>query len=448
MTGRQCIGVNTFMGCCLLIFALTSKPVYAQFKQDKFIIGTYVDVSPDSADVNFDVYKKHVKEAKDAWFNFFSGKNNYNKFLPYQNEATHIKLLRILQQYHIQTFYLTPRGKGYNDSLSTMSFRFTQSLDKQLRATLLGYSIRDEPKVKEADNIRKWVSDVKRNDPGKMAYVNMLPVYAFKSHELYEAYLDTFLVNKNPLMRPDVVSFDFYPFVNGDLRKDYFYNLSIMKQKADGRPLWYYPYTTQHRNYNNPGMYELSFMAFCPVAYGGKGCMYFTYDYPLDTPEPYKYAIRDSAGRLTEKYAYVKAINHYLNDVIGPVVMSSQLYGPYHVSAQPYNQDIAVGELDINAVPGLGSIDNQNILCALFKNADRTDYLYLVNKSGKAQSVSVTLKGHYPLGVQLSAPVLPYDRGATMYAPVKETKVTNDKILLSIEFAPGEARMLKMKTNQ
>jgi hypothetical protein len=434
----------------MLVIAVMLLPMLsiAQWKQTKFIIGTYVDVSPDSTDKDLSIYKKHVKEAKAAYFNFFSGKNNYNKFLPYTNDAMHIKMLEVLRENNIQSFYLTPRGKPYTDSLAGKVFSFMDALPPQLKDVIFGYSVRDEPKLPEAPNIRKWLTVLKSKDPQKVAYINMFPSYAFKSHELYEAYLDTFLCPKQTIAKPAIVSFDFYPFVNGSLRKDYFYNLYILKQKAEGRPIWYYPYTPQHRNYNNPAMYELSFMAFCPIAYGGKGCIYFTYDTPVDTPEPYHYAIRDTAGNLTEKYNYVKAINHYLNDIIGPVVMRSKLCGPYHVSENPYNQWIDKSETAIENIPVLKSIANYNMLAACFSDTSKanTKYLYIVNKSSDKQNTAVVLNGNYTGKLMLSVPVLSYAEHHSQYDKVKTVFNKKDNsTALTIDFEPGEARMVMIK---
>ena len=135
-----------------------------------------------------------------------------------------------------------------------------------------------------------------------------------------------------------------------------------------------------HSNYTDPTEYQLNFSVFCPLAYGAKGIIYFTYE---TIPERYgvKFgdAIIDKYGNPTKKYYTVKTINQYVAEVIGPVIMNSTKVGTFHVSEQSGNEVIDKSQVLTNS--NILKIDNSNILVGIFKsNTSAVRYLLLVNK--------------------------------------------------------------------
>ncbi|MES2378406.1 MAG: beta-galactosidase [Bacteroidota bacterium] len=426
----------------LILFSLSFKAgsASAQWKQDKFIIGSYIDPRPDSSDKKLVLYEKKVSQAKAAYFNFFSGKNEATRSRAY--DSIYIAMQKILTKYQIKSLYVGRRMSSYTDSTANKLFEFIHSLPENNLVD--GYHLRDEPAIKEAAGLKKWIRAIKTRDPNKLAHINLLP--SSRTHEYYEAYLDTFLTTKDPLTKLDIVSYDCYPFVKDTLRKDYFYNLYILHKKAEGRPLWYYSLTTPHRNYNDPGMYELSFTAFCPIAYGGKGIMYFTYVTLPHNPEHFGTALIDTLGKPSVKYEYVKKINKYISEIIGPIVMRSKLLGTYHVSHQPYNQWISEEELLGTGKGIIVAIHNKNILAALFKDSTRRNlaYLFLVNKSVEKQTqIPVLLKGHVNGNIKISVPVEQYSRSSRKFVlQAYKYDNVNDETIVYADLEPGEARII------
>ena len=84
---------------------------------------------------------------------------------------------------------------------------------------VLGYNLFDEPEYSEFDNIAQLRDEIKKIVPeDKIIMCNMFPNYATDSvfgpnPNLYESnynnYLDTYMQK----VRPDVLSFDYYPFM-------------------------------------------------------------------------------------------------------------------------------------------------------------------------------------------------------------------------------------------
>ena len=115
-------------------------------------------------------------------------------------------------------------------------------------------------------------------------------------------------------------------------------------------------------------------MAFSPLAYGAKGLIYFTYSRPNSTD--YRTALIDDNGVPTPNYAVVKQINHYIRDIVGPVVMNSVHLGTFHKSNHPTEEPIP-NDQKINAnTPLIADVNNDNILIGLFQDA--ANYFALV----------------------------------------------------------------------
>lgn len=427
-----------------LAFAYLSS--HAQWHQKEFMIGTFMDPAPEGKAFRLDslYFDNKVQMVHDAYFNFLSGYTSYNN-----NSLEFLKFkLGILNHYKMYSMYYASGGfKGAN---LVDAIKFTHNLPDSLRKYFLGYYLYDEPHPANINFIKYLISRVKIMDNDKLAYVNLFPVYWFNSKNQYEQYLDSLLI-PGRVFSSDVVSYDFYPFPDNGFRSDYYYNLSIIRQKAGNRPFWFYILATPHGPYDDPTLYQLSFMAFNPICYGAKGYMVFTY-IPPPYNKNYQYtfgnAIIARDGKPTNKLDYITTINRFVKDIIGPVVMRSKFLGSYHVSNQPYHQWIPDSEYLNESIPLLSRIGNENMLAGIFKDTTYPGdyYIFLVNKSPFSQNnVFITFKGDYTEKVKVSSSHLNYKTGGNKFNHINAIyDRTSNETHIFLDFYPGEGRLIKV----
>lgn len=431
-------------GICLL-FTLTAQ---AQWKQDRFIIGTFYDPKlPNGNMKDTAIYAQKLQGVKDAYFNLLTGMDhNYDPaFIDYK--------LKLINRLGLKTLLMNEAswGKGnttFNNAKAAQWLDYTTKLDKDRSNALYGYFIFDEPLIPRQKDIKNWVSYVKGRDKNRLAYINLLPAYLFKTHEEYEKYLDTFL-SGNDSGKFDVISYDFYPFLKDGILPEYFYNLDILKQKANGRPIWCFALTTKHREHPEIGPYELNFMVFAPLTYGVKGMLYFTYETIVGSSVEFGKALVDPNNAPTTKYYQVKNINRFLSKVAGPIIMNSANVGTYHVSEEPYtNQSLQPDDMLNKNTPVVNKIDNENMMVGIFKSNNGEYNLLLFNKSSdRLRQVAITLKGNYQNKTSLSVPYTQYKESTTnAFQSLSGTyDSANDLTRVVVSFDAGEGRILKLK---
>jgi hypothetical protein len=433
----------------LVGICLSALGVNAQWKQDHFIVGTFYDPQvPNCKLTDTAAYIQKMQMVKDAGFNLVSGLDAC-----YDYNWVNFKL-GLFSKIGLQTLMIdlnSSRKKNiaFSASKGTDWLDFTKKLDPAKRNALYGYMVYDEPLMSGKDAVRQWVGYMKKGDSKKLAYLNLLPIFVFKSRDEYGKYLDTFLLGNNMSQRPDIVSYDFYPFTNDGLTADYFYNLYIAKQKAEGRPMWCYALTTKHNKYTEVDPYQLNFMVFAPVMYGFKGILYFTYQTIVGSSVPFGPAVVDADFKPTSKYYQIQKINNFLTGLWGPIVFNSSNVGVYHASSQPYNnQSIEQEELLSSSTPLVADLGNDNLAVGIYKslNSPGEYNLFVFNKAQTAiKNVGISLKGNYKNSVTLSVPYSSYTSTKAAFMPAKAIYDQNSaQTKVQVSFQPGEGRVLKL----
>jgi len=298
-----------------------------------------------------------------------------------------------------------------------------------------GYYIFGEALEKYTSQIIRWTDFFKKSDPDHIVYNYLRPRIAFKSDGDYEHYVDIFASNKST----DVLAYDDYPFSkNGSIHNSYFYNLDVISKKAGSKPFWFYVLANSTPYYSDPTEYQLDFSAFCPIAYGAKGIIYFTYE---TIPDKYnlKYgdAIIDKNGNPTKKYAVVKKINQYISQIVGPVIMNSTRTGTFHNSTKSENETINASSI---LTANFLTIDNPDILVGAFKSkTSPTRYLLLVSKKNDTLPVvNMSLKGNFTQSLKLY-PRMNELKGSIDPKSV-QAKLSSGRTSFTINnFLPGEA---------
>jgi len=423
----------------LLLNSISFPGVFAQWHQDEFIIGTLVDPSIIITNNNIsNTYIKNVQLAKDAYFNLFTDTHNEKV-----EGEDYLKMLTINDSLGIHTFYrVWYSTSSYNAKFNSIS---AYNIDT---ANVYAWYLKDEPALTESGDLVKLVQYFKKLTPNKISYINLLPIYGFKTKEEYEAYLDAYLIDTSVLQ---IVSYDFYPFHTSFFQSNYYTNLQLITEKAKNRPVWIYPLTVQHATYIDPGRYHLYFMVFSPLAYGVKGIIYYTYETILYSIHyTYGNAIIDTLGNPTAKYYIVKDINRFVSKIAGPIIMNSTRIGTYHVSDAPFNnEEIDPRYLLNDTTPLISTISNTNIVTGLFRSDEDTTlyYLFMHNKRDQNfNNVFISLKGNHVGDIEVSAPVQDFSESTEPFFPLETSYDSIDnETELRISFTPGELRILKVR---
>lgn len=188
----------------------------------------------------------------------------------------------------------------------------TKELKELYPDTYVGDYGWDEPNSSLAAGINSFVSEYQSAMSDCQVYVNLFPSYA-RPYQTgvsdYSTYIDRFLSSGSYKS----ISVDTYPLKkNGGIRRDYFYNLDIVRAKALEKkiPFWV---ITQSAASNDKKVTEpmIRWTVWVDLAFGSKGIAYFTYWQPIGY-DNYKYMIaRD--GTRNETYNWIKQMN---SDVI------------------------------------------------------------------------------------------------------------------------------------
>jgi hypothetical protein len=398
----------------IILLGLASPPAQAPaqtgWTQKEFILGTFYDPPFYFKEQKVERDLAAFKLAKDCNFNLLSGTQDPSR-IDHSFEGMKYALT-LANRLGLQ--YMVADGRYYpaydfdlNESVARAMVAQYKKLPANLRQTMYAYNLCDEPHYteKHIKRVSDWVRFLEAQDPEKLVYVNLVASYApgyswggFKGRDngevgepekrSYEDYLTKYIDN----LKPGVICFDHYPFFkNGNVRRDYYYNLSVIRSKAKGTPFWAVPMTVDHLVYADPTEAQLSIMYFAPIAYGAKGLIVFTF-WELPAPD-YRLALIDKYGKPTRNYPVVKRLNLFVRKVLAPVVMNVPNVAVYHASKFPNEQQNIDAEI---AAPSrvVGSIGHRSLLIGVFADTTQS-YLFVVNKSqDPLTNVPVSVKGN------------------------------------------------------
>ncbi|SEL01124.1 Beta-galactosidase [Chitinophaga rupis] len=428
----------------VLLLTFKGSFTFAQWKQNEFIIGTFADPNL-SKPANEQKDIAAFTRAKDAYFNlltgpqFFTGASDFSMMDRELNIArkTNLKLLMIDSRMYITR-------DTFNNNKADLLIDHFKSKDTDYKDALYGYNFGGEFPKQLSPNVKKWAGYFKEKHPGKLVYTYLLPRYAFNSDAAYEDYVDGYLKSDNGANAIDIAAFDFYPFIGGDkVRDKYFYNLDVIQKKSGTRPFWVYVLTTKHLVYPDPDEYQLNFMSFCPIAYGAKGLIYFTYETLPKGKVDFGEGLIDRNGRPTPKYYIAQRNNHYIHDILGPIVMSSQLMETDHVSNEPTLEDVS-DQLLTRKNKYIKKINDDNILVGIFKKGTEYNFIVINKARNPVAGLNITLSAG--LGSQyFLSPALKDYKGQADFTVTTPALDKARNAIIKMDLSGGEIRVIKVK---
>jgi hypothetical protein len=180
------------------------------------------------------------------------------------------------------------------------------------------YFVVDEPPAPDFARVASVVAALRDADPAHPAYVNLLPDYIppdALGTASYEEYVESFIAT----VRPELLSYDYYPFGHEKDRSTFFANLAAMRAAAlrHQLPFMLIVLAMPHGPYRDPSEGELAWQAHHALAYGARGISYFTYWTPPGGGEwNNRYGLIEN-GRPTAHYFQVARLNRGLRALGG-----------------------------------------------------------------------------------------------------------------------------------
>ena len=94
-----------------------------------------------------------------------------------------------------------------------------------------GYFVADEPVVGQFEDLGAIAARLRAQDPDHLAYINLLADYAAggAGGASYRDYVERFITT----VRPELLSYDYYPFGTSGDRGTFFTSLALMRELAD-----------------------------------------------------------------------------------------------------------------------------------------------------------------------------------------------------------------------
>ncbi len=224
----------------------------------------------------------------------------------------------------------------------------------------------DEPNASKFEVLAMFVDAIHRLDPGRLAYINLLPTYATTGQlqtASYEEYLDKFCT----IVKPDYICYDNYDFLAGETsstqRGQFFLNLEYAAAagKKYGIETRIIVQLIQHLSYGNVTPSEIAWQANAALLYGMKSLSYFTYWQPDDanyTPT----SMVSIDGVATQHYTEVQTENKITR------VLGSALYNTESEKVYRFGDNRLVGVADYPADGTRGVLTGENAVVGFYKN--------------------------------------------------------------------------------
>ena len=244
---------------------------------------------------------------------------------------------------------------------------------------LYGYFLRDEPTNADLPALAEWAERVRTADSNHPIYFNLFPNYV--DAETLGGDYEDHVREAIRTVKPNQVSFDFYPIRETGIVPTWWQNLEIIKKCSTdaGLPFWAFALSTAHQPYPIPEMSHLRLQMYTNLAYGATCLQYFTYWCPTPGTWDFHDAPIAEDGTRTDTWNLVKDMNQELQARAG-VFVGRTITGVYQtgpVDSQPVGTYPLTGSHE--PLTRLNTNDNGAVI-SFFDNG-KWHYLMMVNRS-------------------------------------------------------------------
>lgn len=354
----------------------------------QFTIAAYVAPPPPCEKNGWDegLMAKGYRLAKEAGFTLCYG---YYEKWPADRELV-LKALRLAEEAGLQ--YLISDTDFCSKNADFESF-LQDAGDYADLPAFAGHLIWDEPGLMQFKDIAAMKEQYRRKFADKLFYTNLQPIYSAPHYLLngmwtqpapadisYKQYVEAYMET----VRPEVLSFDFYPFMVKGMPQEYFRQLSLIQRTAQkyGVPFWVY---IQSCTWNTseaalPTAGELIWQVNTSVAYGAQGIQYFCFFTPYSNSlKNYNVAMVDFYGEPTALYHAAARVNRFVQ------LVWQELRNALHIGMAAYgNAPAPVPADDLISCPAIrqGSGD---LLIGVYKREEKLLLYVVSNRTAEAE---------------------------------------------------------------
>jgi hypothetical protein len=390
----------------------------AQWKPDVFPISFWCGPPPEF--VNLEQYQR----IKDAHFTHImpsctgGGSPEHNR-----------TILDIAQKTGLKVFIHDSRMPvGVPDEQSKQRVRIISNTYKDHPA-MAGYHVVDEPGAGLFPALGQTAAALREADPEHPAYINLFPNYAPLSAlgtPSYEEHVRRFIET----VKPSIVSYDHYHFLNGPDRSGFFNNLEIVRRLSLQHNLHFWQIVLlidHHGAYRRPSEAEKRWLAMHTLAFGGKGLMWFTYWRPWDDPQ-WGEAMINTDGTPTAQYEETKRINKDVQ-TLGKYLLHATSTQAFEYGQPGDHSNIIGGDMV--------RFDGPHITVGIFQH-DATRYVMLVNRDYQhaANGHAYILAG----GAQLEM----LNKVEDTWQPATATPFEGGYVTLQYNLAAGDGELYRL----
>jgi len=297
---------------------------------------------------------------------------------------------------------------------------------------LFGYHIRDEPSAAIFSNMAAIKNRILSKDPNHLVYANLFPDYASSGalgttyyHEHVQQFMQTF--------KPQILSYDHYPFTSSGFRRTYYKNLEAIRAAALDGSVSFWAFTMScaiDPAYPEPQESWIRLQVFSDLAYGAKGIQYFTYGLPVSNTENFTIAILDGDGNKTYIYYIAKEVNSEIH-ALAPTLKQLQSLIVYHSIPLPNGTLELADDFIIKETNGLPMV------MGYFKDTQNRNYLMLVNRDYDNNGyVDITFADTVTSLVEVSK------TNGTEQPPLEP-----DNSVITLQFEAGDGRLFRIESS-
>ena len=278
---------------------------------------------------------------------------------------------------------------------------------------------------------------LRQTNPGQLVYLNAFPIYATANQlegvgsggtMTYDQYLDAYVKE----IQPDVLSFDYYPFMGAtpNLSSSYFAQLYKTAAVANQYKIPFWPFI-QACSFGGssrvPSQAEMDWQVSTSLLYGAKGLQYFCYFQPLEFDASFGGNFIDKQGQKTAVYDAGKKINQQVarmdQVLMGSTLLKKMAFGTTPAPFLEQEKDEFV-----TSFRELQSVSTQDdIMIGCFDQGGRSAFLVVNNSTQKAGAASLT----FTQSVQ-----------AKLYNP--QSTITAEGETLPIALGAGECSLVEI----
>lgn len=317
--------------------------------------------------------------------------------------------------------------------------RINSILNSEYADVLDTVYLKDEPSCDDFNAVRQLYEGIKAGlgDRPMTYFANLLPTYAPGTviANDYRAYVQNYIRT----VKPDVLMFDFYPFVAGDNVRAMLANNAIAAQEANaaGIPVYTFIQSSGIEGGAEPTEAQLRLNVQLNLATGSKGLCYFTVG---ETYEGWGYTPAVTAkGETTDLYAKIKTVNEEVLAMKGVYLdytccgmMTANYTGISREFQKNGCQDFLLDSF--GELTGVQAAGNGKFVIGCFENATGEKAYYIVNADYKKEGTVTLTFGETGCDYTLW--------GASGLA---DMGVASGDVTLKL--APGEGVFLRMETS-